>query len=185
MCFLWTKSCSCTSRACLKLLPRGVTKIGFRAVVGILIKGWAKLSGEALGYFANGNLKYSSTQKIMSLQKWHLLTQQMQGSFCTSWCADANHSEPGLIGFASGSPAGTYQESGTCHLPQLCWVCFLISEYPLAPPYHVIHKLIALWSPSAGCTWCLPQTLCSHYSRKIQASQNTVQCSIPKRWARA
>lgn len=39
LCFLWTTSCSCSSEACLKLLPRGVAKIGFLAVVGILIKG--------------------------------------------------------------------------------------------------------------------------------------------------
>lgn len=39
LCFLWTKSCSCSNEACLKLLPRGAAKIGFLAVVGILIKG--------------------------------------------------------------------------------------------------------------------------------------------------
>lgn len=129
------------------------------------------------------------------LQKWHLLTQQMLFFFffCTVRCADTNHSQAGLMHFASGSPAGSRKGREGKEGPSPARICFLVSAFSFADPCQVTlssqHRASLLQLAGVGSQELLHHSHVSEtpppkhrakgdgFARKIQASE--MQISAP------
>lgn len=128
------------------------------------------------------------------LQKWHLLTQQMLFFFfCTVRCADTNHSQAGLMHFASGSPAGSRKGKEGKEGPSPARICFLVSAFSFADPCQVTlssqRRAFLLQLAGVGSQELLHHSHVSEtpppkhrakgdgFARKIQASE--MQISAP------